>query len=90
MAMEDILYIKKKGLHSFSLQAFPEVKRATEDGVTHREGFSISVKCETTEQRDSWINEMNVLIPSHLEPIEGEFGRKDDWYFHWFSKYKYR
>ena len=70
ISIQDILFIKKKGLFSFTVHSYP-IKQTNEDGITRREDFSICIQCETTEQLESWFSELSLLVPPHLEPIAG-------------------
>lgn len=70
ISIQDILFVKKRGLYSFTVHSYP-IKQTNEEGITRREECSICIQCETTEHRESWFSELSLLVPPHLEPIAG-------------------
>lgn len=69
--VKDILFVKKRGNNCFSIHAFPKANLVPAENFVKREEKSMYIQCETNAQRDMWVEELNLVVPFHIEPIQG-------------------
>ena len=70
--LSEVLFVKKKGLYSFSVHVYPILNQNNAvDTFKRRDSVDLVIQCETTDQRESWVAELKLLVTYPMEPIHG-------------------